>query len=72
MLCRTLFWLVSALVLAAPRPTYALEGAAEWAAGSGSLVVKAEGRKGTRLYMQDQSADYGALGRCGSGGGIRF
>jgi hypothetical protein len=63
MSCRTLIWLLCALlsVLAAPDPTFALEGTADVAAGAGSLVVEAQARKGTRLYMQDQSVDYGTL-----------
>jgi hypothetical protein len=58
---RTFSWLVCVLVLAAPRPSYALEGATDWAAGFGSLVVKAQARKGTRLYAPDQSVDYSTL-----------
>jgi hypothetical protein len=61
MLSRALFPLVCALALAAPRPTFAMEGVAASAAGSGSLVVKVQARKGTRLYTPDQSVDYGAL-----------
>lgn len=59
----TLFWFFCALllILSARDPALALEGARGFSAGSSSLVVKAQGRKGTRLYTPDQSVDYGAL-----------
>ena len=60
---RAFFWLLCALPLAfAPRdPALALEGSKVFAIGSNSLVVKTEGRKGTRVYTPDESVDYGAL-----------
>jgi hypothetical protein len=60
---RTLFWLVSALllVLAASEPVFALQGTTGFATGFKGLVVNAQGRKGTRIYTPDSSADYGAL-----------
>jgi hypothetical protein len=59
---RTLFWLVSALLLHAARePVFAFEGTAGFVTGFKGLVVNAQGRKGTRIYKPDSSADYGAL-----------
>ena len=60
---RALFWLLCALLLAfAVRdPVLALEGSKVPAIGSNPLVVKTEGRKGTRVYTPDDSVDYGAL-----------
>jgi hypothetical protein len=60
---RAYFWLFCALllVLAARDPAIAVEGTKGFRAGSNSLVVKTEGRKGTRAYMPDESVDYSAL-----------
>ena len=60
---RALFWLLCALLLAfAGRdPVLALEGSKIPAIGSNPLVVKTEGRKGTRVYTPDGSEDYRTL-----------
>ena len=60
---RDLFWFLCALSLAfaAHNPALALEGPKVTASGSNSLVIKAEGRKGTRVYTPDDSEDYRAL-----------
>jgi hypothetical protein len=60
---RALFRLFCALlwVLAARAPTIAFEGTKGFRAGSNSLVVKTEGRKGTRVFTPDDSGDYGVL-----------
>jgi len=60
---RALFWLLCSLLLAfaARDPVLALERSKVSAIGSNPLVVKTEGRKGTRVYTPDDSVDYGAL-----------
>jgi hypothetical protein len=60
---RPLFWLFCAalLAVAAGNRALALEGSTVTAIGSDHLVVKTEGRKGTRVYTPDESADYKAL-----------
>jgi hypothetical protein len=60
---RALFWFLCALPLAfaARDSALALEGSKVFANGSHSLVVKTEGRKGTRVYTPDESADYSVL-----------
>src|SRR5262249_14343356 len=59
----TLFWLVSAVLVAftAGNPAFALEGTEGFAGASKGVMVKTEGRKGTRVYTQDQSVEYGTL-----------
>ena len=60
---RALFRLFCAplLVLAARAPAIAFEGTKGFRAGSNSLVVKTEGRKGTRVFTPDDLGDYGAF-----------
>jgi hypothetical protein len=60
---RTLLWLLGALALAlaAGNSASALEATKGVATASEGVVVKTEGRKGTRVYTQDQSVDYGTL-----------
>jgi hypothetical protein len=60
---RTLFWFLCGVpsAFAASDSALALEGSKVFAIGSNSLVVKTEGRKGTRVFTPDESADYSAL-----------
>ena len=60
---RILPWLFSALLLAlfAGNPASAVEANKSLATGLNGVVVKTEGRKGTRVYSQNQSVDYGTL-----------
>jgi hypothetical protein len=60
---RALFLLFCAALLAfaAGDRALALEGSTVTAIGSNNLVVKTEGRKGTRVYTPDESEDYKAL-----------
>ena len=60
---RPLFWLFCAALLAsaAGDRAVALEMSAVTAVGPDHLVLKTEGRKGTRVYTPDGSADYKAL-----------
>ncbi len=59
---RPLLWLFCAALLAAAGDrALALEGSRVTAIGPNHLVVKTEGRKGTRVYTPDESADYKAL-----------
>jgi hypothetical protein len=56
-------WISCALfaTFAVRGPTLALEGSKSFAAAANGLVVKTEGRKGTRLYRPDDTEDYDAL-----------
>ena len=60
---RGFLWLLCAqsLAFAGRDPALALEGSKVFAIGSNSLIVKTEGRKGTRVFTADDSVDYGAL-----------
>ena len=60
---RDLFWLFCAALIAfaSGDRALALEGSTVTAIGSNHLVVKSEGRKGTRVYTPDESEDYKAL-----------
>ena len=61
--CRTFLWPLCALplVLAARDPAFALDASKDFATGFHPLVIKAEGRKGTRLYRPDESETYDPL-----------
>ena len=60
---RALFWLFCAALFAfaAGDRALALERSTVTAIGSNHLVVTTGGRKGTRVYTPDESADYEAL-----------
>ena len=61
MSCRTFLCLVSAALLALADQALALEASKATAIGSDPLVIKIEGRKGTRIYTPDESEVYNAL-----------
>ena len=52
LVCRTFLWLLCALplVLAARDPAFALDACKVFATGFHPLVIKTDGRRGTRLY----------------------
>jgi hypothetical protein len=58
--CRTFLSPICALplVLAARDPAFALDASEVFATGFQPLVIKVEGRKGTRLYRPDDSEGY--------------
>ncbi len=69
-LFRALVWFVPALlvvvaasvvVTASNEPAHAWRASKLFATDSHPLIVKIEGRKGTRLYRPDDSEDYDAL-----------
>ena len=59
----TRLWLFCALplLIAARDPAFALDASKVLATTFHPLAIKTEGRKGTRLYRPDESADYDAL-----------
>ena len=61
--CRTFLWPLCALplVLAAHDPAFALDASKVFATGFHPLVIKTEGRKGTRLYRPDVPDEEGDL-----------
>lgn len=60
---RSLPWFVAALLVVAGsnERVRAWQASELFAAGPNPLIVKTEGRKGTRLYRPDVSEDYDAL-----------
>ena len=60
---RSLPWFVSAFLVVATsnEPVRAWQASELFAAGPNPLIVKTEGRKGTRLYTPVESEDYDAM-----------
>jgi hypothetical protein len=60
---RTFLWPLCALPLVLPArdPAFALDVSTVFATGFHPLVIKTEGRKGTRLYRPDDSEGYDSL-----------
>jgi len=60
---RPLPWFLPALLVVATsnEPALAWQASVLFATGPNPLIVKIEGRKGTRLYRPDASVDNGAL-----------